>query len=499
MVSSPSYIAVDLSQSNICSALASLQKFKTGIERITTARVYTSVQSTGIHDQDLIRVFGIIGNFPNLKHVQVNLRYAHFPNHGAVPLEALACLLQGGKSKTGRRRLKSLQFRNVHLSSSSSGQAQRLCDALKCQKRLQEIEVVDCTGRMAAFFSAVSMHAKNLRRLRVDGTLLGSSWTWVNLCEAHPALRSLQLEDVPDINDDKMADLANALRDPQCRIQELVIASSIVTDKSGNVLTEMLLVNQSIRHLTLHLDCERLGTAMANCMKRNSNLRSLDVRCYGDDDNVLDDIIQLSHALYPPKTDMTATGATTSTGGGSNLQKLRLRLEIEPYEFGQIILDTFGAMMPHNDTLQELVLDDGSEHYPLPTDTQLKLKLNECGYSKYRQASLQGKRNDKHQMLFDALVAGKDDPSVSFSILSNHPQVIVEACQEAVYAGEMQTDTAQPVGSSKTIKSMTSKQTPSGAPHPFPTVKTTASSRMPRRTTSKSLRRRVLSILAPSA
>ena len=542
MVSFPSSIAVDLSQPGTLQALASLQDLPDRARKVKTARIYLSRPSMGIHhslsQQDVVQIFGILATLPNMKQVQINLSRTDVelrPNmatrqwHGgavtsiasmsvaasasaSISLEAFASLLAGS-------RLKSLHLQNVRVVFAHAANAveelqstmlEGLVEAAQGQNRLQEVSVIDCTGiGMGLLISALTTHCPCLDSLQIKGAPLGSAFNAMK-SEALQSLRhrlhSLVLEDILDMNDHTLVALAGPqfLSHPKCHLKYLSIRSSTVTNEQrvGETLAYMLANNRSLQHVTLHVDCERLGVALAEKYFSNyhstSRLKSLDLRCYGDDVDVLQDALDIAKALSTEINDWAKKSA--------GLEHLHLRLEMTPYFVEEhstesptsrwvspimshqdivghsFLLGAFDEMVQNNESLQTLVLDDGgNQRYQLSAETNLKLKINQCGYS----ATSDGP-SPNH--LLEALVAGKDNTEVSFYILSQHPDIIVDA---ACYDNTTkEKDTRQTIPPQETDSTAVGKKS---------LRSTSMWKRMPGRTTRRSLRRRVLSVFAPSA
>lgn len=496
-----SHIAVDLSQRTTAQALESLSKMTKRMSKIRSARVFTSRAGVGIHPQispqDMIHIFRVLGQMPNLTSAVVDLsRPRHYTGNGGLPLNALIQLL--------KTRLQSLQLRQLDVTLTTTnpndGQAawKELCRCLAKHKHLQKMSITNCVGKnICCLVGVVVKHARSLRRFQLVGTTI-SPPALVRLTskQYHPYLQSIQLEDVPDLDDDQVSRLCNGLEKQDCQLQELHLRSSILTEAAGDRLALMLCLNTSLHTVHFHLDCERFANSMAHCLGINSTLRNVDLRCYGDDEAVSHNVVQIALALQH-----------------SPIQRLRLCLEIEPLDFQQDILDAFGFLLVGDNTtntsLQELVLDDGIQTYPLSEELQLQLELNRCGYSRYIRTEEDGGSGVTTQEWMQVLHAASQvgNLSVLYTTLSNCPTLI---CGADRVPGEEQ-KSAMDGSSSKmdasskrrryhgilsSVVSSTTKRTASSSP-----ISNRRKFALPSRTGSgsKSLRKRVIGILVPSA
>ena len=290
-------------------------------------------------------------------------------------------------------------------------------------KHWRAFHVTNCTGRgMGLVMNLLAHRSNSLRVVRIVGTPLLA--TTLPLLTARPRqLHVLSIKDVPEVTDGQVALLALNLAHPACALKELEIRSSALTEAAGEALVDMLWMNQSIEKLYLHLDCESLGVSIANCFCSNTTLRQVDLRCYGDDEAVSRSTVQIANALRHNQT----------------LQKMRLCLEIEPHEYQDDIVCAFQqALRPdHNTTLCELILDDGIQDYPLPPEIELALQLNRSGYASMVTSS-QTNQVSMNQWVH-ALATRDIDTSTIYTILRGCPMLFSAAihddndgCQPAV-------------------------------------------------------------------
>jgi len=489
-----SHIAIDLSQRTTAKALESLSQMTKRMRKIKSAMVYTSRAGVGIHrrisPQDVIHIFTVLGQMPNLTSVVVDLnRPRHHTGNGGLPLNALIRLLRSSK------RLQSLQLRQLDVSvisvRDSPAAWQELCRCFAKHKHLQRISIFNCIGKnISCVIGVVAKHARSLRQCQLVGASISSpALARLTSTTCHPRLKTLELEELPDINDAQIARLCSDLEKNDCQLEELRIRSSFLTEAAGDRLALMLCLNTSLRTILLHLDCERFANSMAHCFGVNTTLRNVDLRCYGDDEAVSHNVVQMALALqYSP------------------IQKLRLCLEIEPLEFQHDILDAFRFMLmgDTNTSLQELILDDGIQTYPVSEQLQLQLELNQCGYSRFIRTYDTSSSGVTPQQWMQALQTASDaeNLNVIYTILSNCPTLI---CGAATAMFEEQ----QPAMDSSSKMDASSKRRRYGILSSVVSTKRTSSSSptSSRRTAAlptkapsgKSLLRVVKAILAPSA
>jgi len=532
-------------------------------------------RSVGIHKKltpsVLIQIFGILGQMPNLKIVKIDLNLVSnssnssatastAPVGGAavLPLTALTVLVQGA------RRLRTMQLHNLDLlllqdlssctesSSSSSSDTSTATDlqdfaaALREHKNFNSLEMISCGGiasaatvpcathadastgsnsharctnhsnSMSRVLACILKYAKYLKELRVEGTSFGqyhvhSILGRISKAVTDSCLTKVSLQEIPDLHDAHIVELSMALASPYCKVQALELRSSILTEEAGDALTTMLLINQSITHLTLHLDCEQLGSAMARVFRHNNTLQHVDLRCYGDDEEVCQSVLEMARALrlrrcsssgcrkHIAKRSGYASSPSSSKIRESQVQSLRLSLEIEPYQCQNEILAQFAATLKHNHILSTLVLDDGIEPYVLTEDMQFDLKLNRCGYSRFTKDIGNANVTTPTQYL-DAMAQESDDINVLFTILNQHPELL---CQAALAPETTATKEATPCDDSDAEEVVQSPKKKSSLPRQILYTRQSSLSPKPiKKTTSsmgKSIKRRFLTILAPSA
>jgi hypothetical protein len=399
-----SSISVDLSRSGTLSALESLSRLTECMSKIRSASVYTSRAGVGIHPANggtagIQRMFQILAGMPNLRQITVDLnRPHHFAGNGDLSLQALAVLLKGA------RRLQSLQLHQLDLGKTSSA-VEELTQLLPKLKHWRTIQIVNCIGPgIGSFVNLIAKHSSSIRTVRIVSTPLPP--TALVQLTIRPQLQVLQLEDLPDVTECQIAQVAMNLEHPRCLLQELRLRSSLLTDAAGQALTDMLWANKSLEKLYLHLDSEALAQGIADCLAANTTLRQVDLRCYGDDEAVKQHVIQMALALRHNQT----------------LRQLRLCLEVEPHEYQTDIVQAFQeTLLHHNTSLGELRLDDGIQKYDLPSDFQLSLKLNRSGFA---QLAASSQLNQVHMNQWIAALAMPDaDVSTIYTILQSCPML----------------------------------------------------------------------------
>jgi hypothetical protein len=403
-----SHISVDLSRFSTISALESLSNLTKCVSKITSASVYTSCAGIGVHSEiggtaGIQRIFELLAGMTNLRQVTVDLnRPQHFAGPGDVSLQALVVLLQAAK------RLESLRLHQMDLVRTTNAM-EDLVQLLPTLKKWRTLHVINCLGPViGSFVNLVARHSHSMKVVRILATPLPP----VALAEltARPQLKILQLHDLPNVTDFEVVQVAMNLEHPQCILQELHLRSSILTDTAGQALTDMLFINKSLEKLYLHLDSEAVVQGMANCLATNTTLQRVDLRCYGDDGTVSQNVMQMALALRCNQT----------------LSKLRLCLEVEPHDHQTDIVKAFQETLQHHNTsLRQVRLDDGIQKYDLPTEFELALNLNRSGFAQLA-ASPQPNQVPMNQWI-TALTMSDADLSTTYTILHNCPMLFSAA------------------------------------------------------------------------
>ncbi|CAB9498445.1 expressed unknown protein [Seminavis robusta] len=521
-----SFIAVDLSNGGTLAALESLERMTKRMSKIRSAFVFTSRAGVGIHPKigtgGLQAIFSILAKMPNLKEVKIDLnRPHHYCGNGDLTIKALTNLLANTSGSPSR--LQSVQFHQLDLySDASASHTSSACTnksvlSANCQSAAQDwkdfaaqlpkhkhwrgIEVVNCTGAgIGALMTVLSKHSKSLKSVKVVGTPMPNAV--LSRFTARPQLVSLQLEDLPDITDCQVAQLAMNLEHPHCLLKELHVRSSLLTEAAGDALTDMLWANKSLKKLCLHLDCETLASGIAHCLIVNTTLQEVDLRCYGDDEAVTLSVKHVAEALQQ----------------NQSLRRLRLCLEIEFCDFEQDIVDAFAHALKYNRTLTELVLDDGIAKHPLPQDLKFQIQLNLTGYSQLIASNNQATSTNQW---IDALATPDNDLNTLYTILRNSPTLFAPPVPEDLASSPSTTtktvlvDTSSMMSDDMSSSSSSSKlrfRLPfrSRSNDSMPALKELASSNSSSSNSSKksstgsgssgkSLRRKMMKILTPAA
>ena len=179
-----------------------------------------------------------------------------------------------------------------------------------------------------------------------------------------------------------------------------------------------------IETLKLHLDWENCGHSIARMLQSNKKMKHLDIRLYGDDENVRDDAILIARALRGG--DKPSSPA---------LRRLKISMEIDPGDAPMddsnhdhnsetnAIMASFEQTLDTNETLRYLDLNDNVNAFPLPLSLETKLRLNRCGARKL----LRRHGRAVHEEFVEALISEKDDLNTIFHILINQPNLVVSS------------------------------------------------------------------------
>lgn len=422
--SSPSHIFVDLASTRVESALRTLSNIPKLGKKVKKATVHanTLVENPGrfgrvnFEAKHIQYVFEALAKLPNLHSLTIELNFHVI----SFPIAALLVALETKKLK--RLTLKHLLFHG------DDKKLEDLRQLARQQTSLKSLTLDCCRG--VAGIRALIYNLPRLQELRVSNSALSPSVgtiqqqhdkevDMVNLVT--PTLSILKLDDVLELDDNDCVALANALADSQ--VEELHLASSMISTEATHAITSSLKLIKSLRKLTLHLDCDDVGIYIARVISDSSSLECVDLRLHNDADSVSFACGLMAEALE---------------SNSCNLQHLRLRLDIELESLPDCVVDNFARALHTNTVLQTLSLDDGIYRYPLSLDMRLKLALNECGCNQLLQQTTTASPND----WVDALIrnAEKEAPvsassrhtslDVAFSILSNVPELALSALNE---------------------------------------------------------------------
>ena len=358
--SGPSHIVVDLASTKVEAALSELTKITKIGKKVKKATVHanTLVEFPGrfgrvtFETKHVLCVFEALAKLPNLHSLIIELNFHVI----SLPVSAILAVFR-------KRQLKRLTLKHLHLLGSEQD-FEELRHLAQLQTSLKGLSLDSCRGLGAT--RALVYHLPCVQELRIVSSALAPTGALreaevANLVTPH--LRSLKLDDIPDLHDKVCIALANTLANTFSQVQELHLASSMLSEEATRAITTALQSNTALRKLTLHVDSEDVGMFVADIIAANTSLESIDMRLHNDANFVGEICWHMAQALQM----------------NTNLKCLRLRLEIELDTLPAFAVDAFANALKTNSSLQMLSLDDGIYRYPLPPDIKLQLALNECG------------------------------------------------------------------------------------------------------------------------
>jgi hypothetical protein len=309
-------------------------------------------------------------------------------------------------------------------------------------------------------------------------------------------MKKLNLDFIPDILDDNIIALCNELTLPQTSLEKLTVISPRLGESSGRAIASMLLVNTSIQALKLYIRWGSCGTCMAEVLRSNTTLQSMDLQLDEKDrSSVSSQAISIAEALCQEPYQHIAEGRSYQKTG---VRKLRLCFDDDREDATTSILNAFDKTLDVNETLEELLIVVGIWRLPLPPAIDFKLKLNRGNVRKLFRCQQVGEKAvaTTDEQFCEALIAQKDDMDVTFFILQNHPSLCL-GWRDSL------TDAPKPVATETRAFGTQHRLGRLG----FPSRKRKASPRhiknldagLSSLTALTSIRRRVKSILAPSA
>ncbi|CAB9496143.1 expressed unknown protein [Seminavis robusta] len=529
-----SHISVNLNQANVCQALLALNEIPKAQQKVKTAHVHATcpsfpphvpatTSSTGTNTsstkgknarknkacmskahrmESIIQVFRAIASLPNLTSLTVDLEY-----FAALPVGALLELL------IGKCQLESLQLSHLQLVATTTdtnpdngnGNAsmedthpENELDLLRLilnnQPRLSAIHFTSCRGN-PAIMQALILEPPALQSIHLDGTPIAPVHTPQNpssnnetitastcsctdtlarILRASPQLKELSLMNLPlgQISDKHIQTMAGELSwGEACKqLTDLTIVSSLLGEETGEAISNMLVFNDSIRALTLHIDWEEIGYAVSKMIQTNSTLQRLDVRVYGDEDFITDGVVAVAQALEKPF---------------SSLQKLRLCFEFEPSRIPGAVLDAFSKALETNETLGKLVLTDTIEKCALPVAMRTRLRLNRLGVHDLLRAAnetttittgatdtaaskTESSRNASpsvHETFVEAIISAKNDIHVVYNLLSNYPLLCMAPLEQEQTSTSTSTSDAKLSSSHLALESISNYNLPIKIPY----------------------------------
>ncbi|CAB9498444.1 expressed unknown protein [Seminavis robusta] len=432
---SPSHVVVDLACPRVKDAVGALVNLKPLCQKVRSATVHanTLFEQPGrfgriqFEMSHVLNIFEKLAALPNLTCLSIEMNYHVI----SLPVQALLTIM-------AKKQLKRLTLKHLQMIGTCMEEFQMLADMAAQQDQLHSL-TLECV-RGVSGVQALVQHLPKLSDLRMSTTTLTpavcnnnykeeqqqddaqamlSRETYVKLLTT--GLHTLKLDDIAEFDDQHCHALAEALALPGCQLQELHLSSSMLCDSSAKAMTDMLLVNTSLKKVTLHIDSELMGQLTANLIKADTPvLKHLDIRLYNDIPIMTEDCIELAHALRR----------------NTHLTHLRIRLEIELELLPREIIQAFEDVVANTPTvaLQSLSLDDGIYRYPLPAAMKLQLQLNQCGV----RALLQQPARTVPQLVDTLVVACTQQTTLdaTFTLLSNMPELIHLALEQGNLDGD---------------------------------------------------------------
>ena len=384
----------------------------------------------------LRRIFDLLCQVCNLTHLKIDLAHSVM-----LPVMALVTVLKHVKG------LQKIEFHRLELSGTDETGLSELRDQLRCYVPLQNLLFLDCRGTVAVhtFFKCL------------------------------PCLRSLSLLNLPDFTDLHMLLLLSSGKQALGRLHELHLISNSLTSLTGNALCRALAATGKDRliKLTLRLDWEKSAATLAELLHAVPSLQEVDFMLYGR--HITENYLLIINAL-PQQGDKP-----------KKLRSLRLRSECQSRRVKLDRDELFKAldnMLVTNTTLRKVIFDFDTKYLVIPDHIKTKLRLNRCNAS-----SILRFQSGLHPQFLNAIIREKDHIDVIYSLLSSNPSI----CQY-VQSSSGENDTNKIFGTMSSTSLTTKPWGVANTMTPFSKLFPVNLS-----TNGKGLRRKVLSMFAPSA
>ena len=480
-------VVVDLGLKKHCSALPALLNIKSQSDKVTRAVVCSQYGTIQLNESKLIHVFRNLGGLCNLKTLIIEL------GDSPLPIEALSRLLEGPN------RLKSIYMKHVRI----TGGLDHFRDfeyKLKGKRSLVDIRFRNCQC-LPLLLGVCVKKADALQNIQISNSPIGGpneGLMFSSIAARACNLKLINLECIPDISDSHIASLCDELASPQSRLEVLSIISSKLGEQSGRELATMLLVNTSIKTLTLRISWGSCGFCMSEVLKFNTTLETLILQLNGDDGpSDASQAVLIAEALCQEPYKCIKE---RSSFGTTSLKRLKLYLDIDQHEDQASIMAAFKKTLDCNETLETLVISDQIGRNKLTPAIHFRLRLNQSNVRnlfrrKYRMHEESSTATTTDDDLNKAIISQKEDVNVIFYILQNDPSLCLGWKDVTLEGRAVRSSDAHPVGeelqSRHRLNPVCHKAMTRFLKHGNGTVGTPKAMTL--------IRRRVKSILAPSA
>lgn len=303
---------------------------------------------------------------------------------------------------------------------------------------VQELSLLHCRG--AGGVGLLLAGLTQLKILKISNTAVNSTSestrATLQALVQSPRLVSLKLRYVPALEKDHLTGMLQELQDSNgtTRLQELEVTSGCLEGPAGLAVSKMMLSNRTIQRLVLQVEWENCGRDIVSMLAINPTLTSLEVRLYGDDENVLEDALLIAKALRGKR--VIAHGTSQKAYSKCPLRNLKLSVgldlsEVDSFVVGSIVTSFDGAL-ESNDTLRRLEVYNSLDFMSLPPSLKAKLLLNCCGASQL----LHSKHQPSQAKFVKAMASPRNDLNTLYHILSNHPSLIIDAAKASKESSE---------------------------------------------------------------
>mgnify|MGYP005844541769 CR=1 FL=1 len=337
-----------------------------------------------------------LSEFPSLQELKLELE------DQSLPIDVLA------KALKAAARLQSVVLDGVHLQGGpDSGKG--IETVLAEHQTLQSISFRHCRGCHALLAAASA--SRTLQTLSITSSSIAPLETTIQAICHCSNLRSLTLEDIPDLQDRHILLLGRKLASFKT-LKELTLISHHLGTFTGAVVTDFLLRNKSIENLTLRLGnaWETSCASIARVLASNTSLQALDLLVYGRTKrSLVADITKLTQTLKLP------------SGGNGQLKALHICLDLDPMMDESVescVVSDFQDVLTFNKTLRKVTIEEyGLARYRLYDDMKAQLELNQTGIEELLQQDVPVST----AVYLNAMSTSRDSVNALFYCLSNNP------------------------------------------------------------------------------
>ncbi|CAB9508851.1 expressed unknown protein [Seminavis robusta] len=440
-------VSLDLSHPDSLRAMAVLCTNKARKQKIKTITLHVSSSSQQsltadwncnnceddhitMDAQSMLAVFTMLGSFPQLRQVTVDL------DLGTLPVGSLSVLLEGAQG------LQILELRRVSIPTVVGRDLHKI---LRRATSLDTLTLRQCQGYSAV--QAFLTHLPNLKHLELIGTKLSPQGTLTAglLLRTCQNLQRLRLEDVPDLRDEHIQTLAASLAvdgDSSATLREFHLSSVSLGDVAGQAMAMLLQTTRFLQKVTLELGYwSQSGVSMAQILQQSTNLQHIQLLLPGRNQASVEHKargVLAALATHPGVTHLKLTLHHTSCSQNVVAIEEDDRNNVMDsssssscHGVSDSVWEALEEMLAHNHTLGSvIVMDTCFQVMELPPAIQATLDRNRAGLSRLLFGDdYYGQDNDVDEGRFhadyaNAVINHKDNLDLVYFALSNHPTIL---------------------------------------------------------------------------